>query len=57
MADNSSDNTTGFFDSVSPLPVADDVANDGPRQQEWHLMSEDRSEARRALFAARMQLD
>ena len=57
MAGKSGDNPTGFFDSVPPLPVADDLANDGPPQQEWHLMSEDRGEARRALFAARMQLD
>jgi len=36
--------------------ITDSIADDDPPQKKWHLISENYGAARRALFAARMQL-
>jgi hypothetical protein len=45
--------------TCTPYPsdqMTEDLTNDDPPQIEWRLKSEDYSAARRALYAARMQL-
>jgi hypothetical protein len=45
--------------TCSPYPsdqMTDSLTNDDPPPKEWHVKSEDYSAARRALYAARMQL-
>ena len=45
--------------TCTPYPsdqMTDSLTNDDPPPKEWHVKSEDYSAARRALYAARMQL-
>jgi len=56
MADKSSDKPNGFFDSTLSTPMTDELANDD-LSHEWRLKRHDESAARRALYAARMQLN
>jgi hypothetical protein len=56
MADKSSDKPNGFFDCIPSIPMVDDLTNDDP-PLEWRLKRYDDSAARRALYAARMQLN
>jgi hypothetical protein len=51
--------TNRLRSTCTPYPsdqMTDSLTNDDPPPKEWHVKSEDYSAARRALYAARMQL-